>query len=85
MKYETFIQAKELKEKREKLFTYREKLLNAKSSCGLTITLEYTTGPYNRKCVTYLKKSDLIREAIQEQIEEIESQIIKLDNQFDEL
>jgi len=85
MKYEIFVQAKELKEKREKLFTYREKLSNAKSSCGLTITLEYVTGPYNRKCVTYLKKSDLIREAIQEQIEEIESQIIKLDNQFDEL
>jgi hypothetical protein len=85
MRHETYTQAKELKEKREKLFTYREKLLNAKSSCGLTITLEYTTGPYNRKCVTYLKKSDAVREAIQEQIEEIESQIVKLDNQFDEL
>ena len=39
MKYETFIQAKELKEKREKLFIYREQLLNAKTSCGLTVIL----------------------------------------------
>jgi hypothetical protein len=85
MKYETFIQAKELKEKREKLFIYREQLLNAKTSCGLTVILEYTTGPYNRQCVTYLKKSDAVREAIQQEIEEIESQIVKLDNQFDEL
>lgn len=85
MRNEIFKQAKELKEKREKLFTYREKLLNAKSSCGLTITLEYTTGPYNRKCVTYLKKSDAIKFAIQQEIEEIELQIAKLDNQFDEL
>jgi hypothetical protein len=85
MKYETFMQAQELKEKREKLFIYREQLLNAKTSCGLTITLEYTTGPYNRQCVTYLKKSDAVREAIQQEIEEIEFQIVKLDNQFDEL
>jgi len=85
MKYEIFIQAKELKEKREKLFTYREKLLNAKSSCGLTVTLEYTSGPYNRKCVTYLKKSDAIKFAIQQEIEEVEKRIVDLDNKFDEL
>ncbi len=48
-------------------------------------THKYTTGPYNRKCVTYLKKSDAVKKAIQEQIEEIEFQIVKLDNQFDEL
>ena len=85
MKYETFIQAKELKEKREKLFNYRRQLLAAKASCGLIVTLEYTTGPYNRKCVTYLKKSDAVKEAIQQEIEEIEFQILKLDKQFDEL
>jgi len=85
MKYEIFIQAKELKEKREKLFTYREKLLNAKSSCGLTVTLEYTAGPYNRKCVTHLKKSDAIKFAIQQEIEEVEKRIVDLDNKFDEL
>jgi hypothetical protein len=85
MRHETYTQAKELKEKREKLFTYREKLLNAKSSCGLTVTLEYTTGPHNRQCITYLKKSDMVKLAIQQEIEEIESQIVKLDNQFDEL
>ena len=85
MRYETYIQAKELKEKREKLFIYREQLLNAKSSCGLTVTLEYTTGPHNRQCVTYLKKLDAVREAIQQEIEGIEFQILKLDKQFDEL
>jgi hypothetical protein len=85
MRHETYIQAKELKEKREKLFNYRRQLLDAKSSCGLTVTLEYTTGPYNRQCVTYLKKSDAVREAIQQEIEEIEYQIVKIDNQFDEL
>ena len=85
MRYETYIQAKELKEKREKLFIYREQLLNAKSSCGLTVTLEYTTGPHNKQCVTYLKKLDAVREAIQQEIEEIEFQILKLDKQFDEL
>jgi hypothetical protein len=85
MKYETFKQAQELKEKREKLFNHRESLLGAKSSCGLTITLEYTVGPYNKKRITYLKKSDMIKLAIQEQIEEIENYIVDLDKQFDEL
>jgi len=85
MRHETYIQAKELKEKREKLFNYRRQLLDAKSSCGLTVTLEYTTGPHNRQCVTYLKKLDAVREAIQQEIEEIEFQILKLDKQFDEL
>jgi hypothetical protein len=85
MKNDVFNLAKNLKEQYDRLYEYRRKLQHAKG-CGLnTVYLEYTVGPFNTPCDIYFKNRDLMREAIEKEIELVTVELDELQKQFDEL
>jgi hypothetical protein len=85
MKNDIFNQAKELKEKYNALYTYRNKLSHAKGCSLSEIKLEYTVGPYNRKDDLYFRNKGLMNEAIEKEIELVTIELDELQKQFDEL
>jgi hypothetical protein len=85
MKNDVFNKAKELKQEYTKLDEYRNKLYHAKG-CGLAhVRLEFSVGSFNRPSEMYFKNIDLIREAIEKEIELVTVELDVLQKQFDEL
>jgi len=85
MDNKVFEEAKKLKEQYDRLYEYRRKLQHAKG-CGLNkVYLEYTVGPFNTPCDIYFKNRDLMREAIEKEIELVTVELDELQKQFDEL
>jgi hypothetical protein len=85
MENDLFNKAKELKKEYDKLYQYRNNLHHAKG-CGLgSVKLEFTVGSYNREGELYFKNIDLIREAIEKEIELVTVELDTLQKQFDEL
>jgi hypothetical protein len=69
MKNDVFNLAKNLKDQYDKLYEYKRKLQHAKG-CGLSrVQLEVYVGTYSRPMELYFKNMDLIREAIEKEIE----------------
>jgi hypothetical protein len=85
MKNDVFNLAKNLKDQYDKLYEYRNKLHHAKGCSLGRVTLEFTVGPYNREGELYFKNIDLIREAIEKEIELVTVELDALQKQFDEL
>jgi hypothetical protein len=80
-----FSKAKELKEKYNALYTYRNKLYHAKG-CSLSgVKLEFTVGQYNRQSDCYFRNKELMQEAIEKEIELLTAELNELQKQFDEL
>jgi hypothetical protein len=85
MKNDVFNKAKELKQEYDKLYEYRNKLYHVKG-CGLEqIKLEFSVGTFNRPSEMYFKNIDLIKEAIEKEIELVTVELDVLQKQFDEL
>ena len=85
MKNDVFNLAKNLKDQYDKLYEYRRKLQHSKG-CGLSrVQLEVYVGTYSRPMELYFKNLDLIREAIEKEIELVTVELDELQKQFDEL
>jgi hypothetical protein len=85
MKNDVFNKAKELKQEYDKLYEYRNKLHHAKG-CGLVeVRLGFSIGGFNRPSEMYFKNIDLIKEAIEKEIELVTVELDVLQKQFDEL
>ena len=85
MKNDIFNQAKELKEKYNSLYTYRNKLHHAKGSSLSAVKLKFTVGPYNRQDELYFRNESIMQEAIEKEIELVNVELDELQKQFDEL
>jgi len=80
-----FNKAKELKEKYNSLYTYRNKLHHAKG-CNLSkIKLEFRVGPHNIVDDLYFRNESIMQEAIEKEIELVTVELEELQKQFDEL
>jgi len=85
MKNDVFNLAKNLKDQYDKLYEYRRKLQHAKG-CGLNrVQLEVYVGISNTPMELYFKNMDLMREAIEKEIELVTVELDELQKQFDEL
>lgn len=85
MKNDVFNTAKKLKDEYDKLYEYKRKLQHAKG-CGLNrVQLEVYVGSSNSPLELYFKNMDLMREAIEKEIELITVELDQLQEQFDNL
>ena len=85
MKNDVFNAAKKLKDQYDKLYEYRRKLQHAKG-CGLCkVQLEAYVGISNTPIELYFKNMDLMREAIEKEIELVTVELDELQKQFDAL
>jgi transposase-like protein len=85
MKNDVFNTAKKLKDEYDKLYEYRRKLQHAKG-CGLSrVHLEVYVGISNSPLELYFKNMDLMREAIEKEIELVTVELDQLQEQFDNL
>jgi len=85
MKNDVFNTAKKLKDEYDKLYEYKRKLQHAKG-CGLNrVQLEVYVGISNSPLELYFKNMDLMREAIEKEIELITVELDQLQEQFDNL
>jgi hypothetical protein len=85
MKNDVFNLAKNLKEQYDKLYEYRNKLFHAKGCSLSRVQLEAHVGVYNTPMELYFKNLDLIREAIEKEIELVTVELDELQEQFDNL
>jgi hypothetical protein len=80
MKNELFNIAKNIKDQYNKLYEYRNKLYHAKSRSLPKVRLEpQTSSPF------YFENTDLIREAVEKEIELVTIELDALQKVFDEL
>ena len=85
MKNDVFNTAKKLKDEYDKLYEYKRKLQHAKG-CGLNrVQLEVYVGISNSPLELYFKNMDLMREAIEKEIELVTVELDQLQEQFDNL
>jgi hypothetical protein len=85
MKNDVFNTAKKLKDEYDKLYEYKRKLQHAKG-CGLNrVKLEVYVGISNNPLELYFKNMDLMREAIEKEIELVTVELDQLQEQFDNL
>jgi hypothetical protein len=85
MKNDVFNLAKNLKDQYDKLYEYRNKLHAAKGCSLSKIKLEFTVGVYNRQNELYFKNMDLMKEAIEKEMELVTVELDQLQEQFDNL
>lgn len=85
MENDIYNKAKDLKEKYDNLYNYRNKLHHAKG-CSLSNTkLEFTTGVHNRPNELYFRNRKLMQETIEKEIELVTVELDQLQEQFNNL
>ena len=85
MELEKFEEAKILKEHIDKVQNKKRKLESALKSCSLNVIVTSRVGPHGRIEEVHIHDTNLIKEMLKKEIENINQELLETQNKFEEI